>query len=87
MKNDKLEKMKELIKLLNRYAYEYYSLDNSTASDKEYDLKYDELVSLEKETGIILPYSPTQRVGDIVLKELENMNIKLPYGVLIKRKV
>ncbi|GAA0733192.1 NAD-dependent DNA ligase LigA [Clostridium oceanicum] len=84
MKNDKLEKMKELIKLLNRYAYEYYSLDNPTASDKEYDLKYDELVSLEKETGIILSYSPTQRVGDIVLKEFKKYEHKAPLWSLDK---
>ncbi|WP_207651182.1 NAD-dependent DNA ligase LigA [Clostridium thermobutyricum] len=60
--------MEALVEELNRYAYEYYSLDNPTVSDKEYDLKYDELVSLEKEIGIVLPYSPTVRVGDTILE-------------------
>ena len=62
-------KIIDLIEELNRYAYEYYVLDNISISDKEYDKKYDELVRLEKETGIILPYSPTQRVGDMVLPQ------------------
>ncbi|OPX50887.1 DNA ligase [Clostridium thermobutyricum DSM 4928] len=65
---DKRELMEALVEELNRYAYEYYSLDNPTVSDKEYDLKYDELVSLEKEIGIVLPYSPTVRVGDTILE-------------------
>lgn len=65
---DKRELMEALVEELNRYAYEYYSLDNPTISDKEYDLKYDELVSLEKELGIVLPYSPTVRVGDTILE-------------------
>ncbi len=65
---DKRELMEALVEELNRYAYEYYSLDNPTVSDKEYDLKYDELVSLEKELGIVLPYSPTVRVGDTILE-------------------
>ena len=65
---DKKVRIEELVELLNRYAYEYYSLDNPSVSDKEYDIKYDELKSLEEEAGYVLPYSPTQRVGDIVLK-------------------
>lgn len=65
---DKKVRIKELVELLNKYAYEYYSLDNPSVSDKEYDSKYDELRALEEETGYVLPYSPTQRVGDVVLK-------------------
>ena len=57
------ERMIELVKLLNKYAYEYYVLDNPTVSDKEYDKLYDELVSLEKSTGEVLFDSPTRRVG------------------------
>lgn len=56
----KLERMEELVEELNQYAREYYVLDNPSISDKEYDLKYDELVSLEKETKVKLPYSPTK---------------------------
>ena len=65
---DKKIRIEELVELLNKYAYEYYSLDNPSVSDKEYDSKYDELKALEEETGYVLPYSPTQRVGDVVLQ-------------------
>jgi DNA ligase (NAD+) len=58
-----MQRMKELVDKLNRYAKEYYELDNPTISDKEYDQLYDELVKLEESTGIILPNSPTHRVG------------------------
>ncbi len=56
-------KMRELVDLLNKYAHEYYVLDNPTVSDKEYDLLYDQLVKLEKQTGEVLFDSPTKRVG------------------------
>jgi DNA ligase (NAD+) len=65
---DKIERIKELVETLNRYSYEYYSLDSPSVSDKDYDEKYYELQELERETGYILPYSPTLRVGDIVLE-------------------
>lgn len=76
MGSEKYNKIKNLVDELNRYAYEYYTLDNPSISDKEYDKKYDELVRLEKETGIKLPYSPTQRVGDVVLPEFEKYTHK-----------
>lgn len=65
---DKIERIKELVETLNRYSYEYYSLDSPSVSDKDYDEKYYELQDLEKETGFVLPYSPTLRVGDILLE-------------------
>lgn len=55
--------MRELVDKLNKYAHEYYVLDNPTVSDKEYDVLYDKLVKMEKETGIVLFDSPTKRVG------------------------
>ena len=58
-----MDRMRELVDILNRYAKEYYDLDSPTVSDKEYDKLYDELVRLEKESGIILFDSPTKRVG------------------------
>ncbi len=58
-----IKRMEELVALLNKYAYEYYVLDNPTVSDGEYDKLYDELVKLEKETGTVLFDSPTKRVG------------------------
>ena len=58
-----MERMKELVALLNKYAYEYYVLDAPTVSDGEYDRLYDELKALEAQSGVILPDSPTHRVG------------------------
>ena len=58
-----MKTMRELVDILNKYAYEYYVLDNPTVSDIEYDRLYDKLVKLEKETGEILFDSPTKRVG------------------------
>lgn len=58
-----MEEMKKLVELLNKYAYEYYVLDEPTVSDGEYDALYDKLVALERETGVVLPDSPTKRVG------------------------
>lgn len=66
--DEKLQKMKELIKEIEKHNYNYYVLDRPTISDSEYDSLYYSLVDLEKETGVILPYSPTQRVGDTVLE-------------------
>ena len=61
-------RMRELVDVLNKYAYEYYVLDNPTVSDKEYDKLYDELLLLEKTTGEVLFDSPTKRVGGVYLK-------------------
>ena len=52
------KRMRELVDLLNKYAHEYYVLDNPTVSDKEYDALYDELVLLESQTGKVLFNSP-----------------------------
>ena len=61
--------MKELVELLNRYAYEYYTKDAPSVSDSEYDQLYRELVELETaHPDEILPESPTHRVGGMVLK-------------------
>lgn len=73
---DKKELMKELATKLNRYSYEYYVLGNSSIADKEYDKMYYELDALEKELGEILSYSPTQRVGDVVLPEFNKYTHK-----------
>ncbi|MEG1472752.1 MAG: NAD-dependent DNA ligase LigA [Christensenella sp.] len=59
--------MTELIDELNDYAYRYYVLDNPAVADAEYDKLYDELAALERQTGEVLPDSPTQRVGGKLL--------------------
>lgn len=73
---DKKKLIEELVEELNKYAYEYYVLGNSSVTDKDYDKKYYELVYLEKETGYKLPYSPTQRVGDVILPEFKKYTHK-----------
>ncbi len=57
-----MERMIELVALLNRYNQEYYEEDNPSVSDAEYDALYDELLALEKQY-FVLPDSPTRRVG------------------------
>ena len=52
---DNKKRIEELVEELNRYSYEYYSLDNPTVTDNEYDKKYDELKKLEIEEGYVLP--------------------------------
>lgn len=65
------ERMEKLIEEINDHNYRYYTLDDPAISDADYDKLYDELVRLEKETGIVLPHSPTQRVGGELLKGFE----------------
>lgn len=77
-----MEKLKSLVEQLNKYAYEYYVLDNPTVSDGEYDKLYDELVRLEKETGIVLENSPTKRVGGEPISEFKkHEHIKRLYSL------
>ena len=66
-------RMQQLIKEITKHNYAYYTLDAPTISDKEYDDLYYELVRLEEETGIILPDSPTQKVGDVVLDKFQKV--------------
>lgn len=58
-----MDRMRELVDILNRYAYEYYVLDAPTVTDAQYDRLYDELRELERESGTVLFDSPTRRVG------------------------
>lgn len=73
-----MERMEELVNLLNKYSYYYYVLDNPIVSDKEFDKLYDELITLENETGIILENSPTKRVGGEILSGFEKFTHKTP---------
>jgi DNA ligase (NAD+) len=63
-----MDRMRELIDTLNKWAYEYYVLDNPSVSDREYDRLYDELKRLEYETGKVEFDSPTRRVGGEPIK-------------------
>lgn len=57
------EQMRLLVDRLNAAARAYYYSDEPVMSDKDYDAMYDELLRLEKESGVALPDSPTHRVG------------------------
>lgn len=83
---NKINRIKELVKLLNHYRNEYYNNSNSEISDYEYDLLFDELNLLEKETHIILSNSPTQEVGYSVKSNLEKSYHKYPMLSLDKTK-
>lgn len=65
---DAIAAMKTLIQEINKHNHNYYTLDEPAISDAEWDALYNKLTALEKETGITLPSSPTQRVGGDILK-------------------
>lgn len=72
-------RMKDLVALLNQYATEYYTSDNPSVSDAEYDKLYRELVELETaHPEVILPDSPTHRVGGRVLDGFEKYQHQYP---------
>ena len=73
------ERMNELVALLNRYATEYYTSDNPSVSDSEYDRLYRELVELEAAyPDQVLADSPTHRVGGRVLDGFEKYSHQYP---------
>ena len=73
------ERMNELVALLNRYATEYYTSDNPSVSDSEYDRLYRELVELEADyPDQVLADSPTHRVGGKVLDGFEKYSHQYP---------
>ena len=77
--NSLIEEMKVLTEKINKANYEYYVLDNPTISDKEWDALYYRLLDIEKETGIILDGSPSQKVGGDPLSKFKKVthNFKL----------
>ena len=81
---NKLEELKKLVEEINVHVRNYYVLDKPTISDYEYDQMYDRLVELEKETGIVLPSSPTQRVGGETLEGFEKFVHDVPLYSLDK---
>lgn len=68
-----MDEMTSLKDRLNELAYRYYVLDDPAVSDAEYDALYDRLVALEKSTGVVLPDSPTRRVGGKPLSKFEQV--------------
>lgn len=82
---DKLERTKQLIKELNNASYAYYN-NVPIMPDYEWDKMYDELINLEKETGIVLSNSPTHNVGYSVADELKEVEHNHPMLSLDKTK-
>ncbi len=66
-----MNRQRELVDILNKWAYEYYVLDDPSVPDREYDRLYDELRELERESGEVYPDSPTRRVGGEPVKGFE----------------
>ena len=83
---NKLERIKELVQLLNKANKDYYELAKPTLSDREYDQLYSELVSLEKETGVVLSGSPTQYAGYNVESKWDKITHEFPALSLDKTK-
>lgn len=83
---DRLSRIKELTEILHKASVAYYQYDNPLMSDKHYDDMYDELEQLEKETGIVLAGSPTQKVQGYILKGLEKQKHSKPMLSAAKTK-
>lgn len=81
-----MQRMKEYVERLNEASYAYYQKAEEIMSNYEYDKLYDELVVLEKETGITLSNSPTIQVGYEVLSELPKIEHESPMLSLDKTK-
>ena len=82
----KQERIKELVEILNKAGRAYYQESREIMSNFEYDALYDELVSLEQETGMVLANSPTINVGFEVLSELPKETHEKPMLSLDKTK-
>ncbi|MET3505456.1 NAD-dependent DNA ligase LigA [Halalkalibacter oceani] len=82
-----MEKIRELIKILNEANDAYYNKNDSSLNDSEYDQLYDELLQLERETGIIYSNTPTQNVGYEVKSKLDKVEHPEPLLSLDKTKV
>jgi hypothetical protein len=83
---DKIKRIKELVNLLNKACDAYYNLNNPIMENREYNLLFDELEELEKDIGVILADSPTQRAGYHVVSELPKIKHDIPLLSLGKRK-
>ena len=86
MAQDKVERIKELMEILNEAAKAYYAQDTEIMSNFEYDRLYDELVALEEETGVVLSNSPTVNVGYEAVDELPKEAHESPMLSLGKTK-
>ena len=81
-----IDRLRALTAQLNRYRYEYYSLNAPTVSDEAYDRLFDELGQLERELGVQLGNSPTQTVGWPAVDKLKKVPHPIPLLSLDKVK-
>lgn len=86
MQSETMERIKYLVDTLNKAAKAYYAEDREIMSNREYDALYDELQSLEQETGIVLTNSPTVNVGFEAVDELPKERHESPMLSLGKTK-
>ena len=86
MDDSRIARMKELVSILNRAGRAYYVENQEIMSNLEYDRLYDELLSLEKETGTVLSSSPTQHVGNQAVHRLPKARHEKPMLSLDKTK-
>ncbi len=83
---NKLDRMKVLVDLLNEAGKTYYQENREIMSNFEYDGLYDQLLELEKETGVVLSNSPSIHVGYEILSELPKVRHDIPMLSLDKTK-
>ena len=86
MQSSKIDRIKYLVEQLNAASESYYAKDREIMSNYEYDKLYDELVDLEKETGVTLANSPTVNVGYEAVDELPKERHESPMLSLGKTK-
>ena len=83
---EKVKRIHELVKQLNKYRDAYYNRAESLVVDSEYDRLFDELKALETDTGVVLMNSPTSTVGYDVKSKLEKVSHDIPLLSLDKTK-
>ncbi|RHZ36779.1 NAD-dependent DNA ligase LigA [endosymbiont GvMRE of Glomus versiforme] len=75
---EEIQQMQKLIQLLEKWNYEYNVLNQPTVDDKIYDQTFQELRDLEKKYSLVLPNSPTQKVGSKVKKKFHSIAHQIP---------
>ncbi len=86
MTENKMDRMRELVSLLNKASEAYYAKNEEMISNFEYDALYDELTGLERELGVTMANSPTVQVGYEAVEELPKERHEIPMLSLAKTK-
>ena len=80
MMENKIKRIEELIDIIDKHNYNYYVLNEPKISDYDFDMLLKELEHLEKETGCVKDYSPTQRVGSDTLNTFADVKRDVMMG-------